>query len=65
MNAAQRHAVQWLIDHPRESIPLGDDLDNCELACSLVNLGIAKLDEGNRISLKSAAKARQFIGARS
>ena len=61
MTAAQRHAVQWLINHPRDFIPLGDDLENCELACSLVTLGVAELLDGNRICLKSATKARQWL----
>ena len=64
MTAAQRHAVQWLIDHPAEDIALGDDLENCELACALVNLGIAELLDGNRICLKSAMLAREWIEAR-
>ena len=68
-NPAQRHIVQWLLDNPGETVPLGSRLEDCELACALVNLRIARVafdeDTGmaNAITLRSAERAKQFLGA--
>ena len=61
---AQEEITHWLVENPDGSIPLGGKLENSELACALVNLGIAKhLPDTNSIALKSADKARQWLAS--
>lgn len=60
---ASRHVALFMLENPAEVVPLGSRLADCELACSLVNLGIAEhLAEANVIRLRSASRARQFLG---
>ena len=62
---AQIYLVQWLRDNPSETVPLGTSYQQCELACALVNLGIAKLvNNGAAIMLKSENAANQYLNAR-
>ena len=57
----QTYVTEWLLDHPGQKLLIGGTNRSCELACALVNLGIAEI-EGNHIKLLSPVRARQFLG---
>lgn len=61
----QIDAINFLLRYPNKWSSYNDDVVTSEVVCSLVNLGIAKINECRQFKLKSATKANDFITARS
>lgn len=56
--------VNFLLKYPSKWSTYANNISTINTVCSLVNLGIAKINKYNQFKLKSVVKAKDFITAK-
>jgi len=62
MTKHQKHAINFLLKYPNKWHTYASDRLTVKVICSLVNLGIAEINQYHMFALKSEIKAKQFLG---